>query len=135
MLIYSGLFSQNNEVANLENLNAEKSIDFIELENDLTTYPVNVQVVTTCSTNPNLCGTMAFASASLVKILNGKRRGEKIYILALCKDTNYEIGKTYKLTITKSPNFGVGLCDNIIYDRNWKKSDFEKTATIFGDLN
>ena len=136
LILTINTIAQNKEVIDVENLNAKTilSQDLIDLETELKTNEVTVKVIKTCSTNSNLCGTMAFGSASLVEIANGKYKNQLLYVLALCKETNYEVSKLYNLKITKAPSFGLRLCDNIIYDKSWTKNSKEKKPMIFGDL-
>lgn len=107
----------------------------IEFENELITNSVKVKVLSTCSTEPNLCGISAFGSISLVQILNGKYINQVFYIATICEKTNYELEKTYNLKATLSPGFSVILCDGKIYNTSWNNEiETNKYLMFFGSL-
>ncbi|MBD3584099.1 hypothetical protein [Flavobacterium selenitireducens] len=118
-----------------ESSNWCKSEKFIELENEIKKLPVLVKTVSTCSTNPSLCGYLAFGSSTLVIILEGKYKEQKLYVSALCKETNYKVDSLYTLYFSKEPSFGVGFCNDQYYSPNWiNDSESKKYPMIYGEL-
>ncbi|HCQ29299.1 MAG TPA: hypothetical protein DIU39_03370 [Flavobacteriales bacterium] len=113
-----------------------KQKEVYEIINELKSNPIKVKVLSTCSTKPELCGTMVFGSVSLVKILEGKYIGESIYVASTCSKTNYQIGVTYKLNASFGPGFSVNLCNGKTYNSDWNyKLDENEHFLIFGSLN
>lgn len=112
------------------------SLDFLKENNFQTEISLRkespkVTVLETCSTKANLCGTSAFGSLSLVKILTGKYADQKIYLATTCKETQYKVGKTYQLDISNAPNFSVILCNNKIYNPDWNSKLKENNHLLF----
>jgi len=117
------------------NLSLKTAEQINEMENDLKSQSLRVEVMETCSTNPNWCGTMAFASTSLVKVLDGKYKDQVILISELCRATNYKVNGIYILKIERSPNFGVGICNDEVYHVN--RHDYikeKRVPMLFGKL-
>lgn len=102
-----------------------------QIENELRNESPKVVVIETCSTKSSLCGTSAFGSVSLVKILSGKYTDQKIYLATTCKETKYKVGKTYQLGISNAPNFSVLLCNNNIYNPDWNSKLKENNHLLF----
>lgn len=78
-----------------------------------------VQILNTCSTNPEYCGVMAFGSTTMAKILNGKYLGDTLLIAETCTRTSYEINKIYTLSLSFPPSFSVSLCSGQMYNSDW----------------
>ena len=112
---FNSIYSQIVENSTNESFSLKNCEEINAMENDLKISTVHVKVMTTCSINPEWCGTMAFGSTSLVKILDGKYKNQLLNISELCTETKYKAGDTYILKISPSPSFGVGLCNNYHY--------------------
>ena len=102
-----------------------------QIENELRNESPKVVVIETCSTKSSLCGTFAFGSLSLVKILSGKYANQNIYLATTCKETKYKVGKTYQLGISNAPDFSVILCNNKIYNPDWNSKLKENHYFLF----
>jgi len=106
-----------------------------EKEKVIKSKPLKVKVISSCSTKPELCGTMAFSSVSLVQILEGKYIGDSIYVAVSCSNTNYRIGQNYRLTTSYAPRYSVHLCNGKTYNSDWNyKLDENKFLLFFGGL-
>ncbi|NMH26492.1 hypothetical protein [Flavobacterium silvaticum] len=125
--------AQQNIISDTSLNPANLSKELREIEITFKNFPPKVKVIETCSSKSELCGTMAFGSSSLVEILDGSYSKKQIYISTLCLETNYEVGKIYRIEITKSPSFGLGLCNDQFFDRNWNHESLKKPM-IFGIL-
>jgi hypothetical protein len=62
--VFKNSYAQNTRK---DTLSFKTSEQITEIENYLKTNQVRVRVINTCSTNGELCGTMAFGSSSLIK--------------------------------------------------------------------
>jgi len=71
-----------------------------------------------------LCGTLAFASITIVKAENG----EVFRVLDLCNSKTYKINQSIKITPTRKPKFNVILPYK--YITNEDNSDLEYDKTI-----
>jgi hypothetical protein len=87
--------------------------------NCLSNKSTQVKLIQTCSSNPNLCGTMAFGSAAKVVIHNGKYSGDTVFIATLCNSTFYDTNKVYSTSISTAPNFSVNFCNGQTYNSDW----------------
>lgn len=96
-----------------QNENVRNKIQYIS--NNTT----KVQILQTCSTNPENCGVMVFASTTMAKITNGKYSGDTILIAETCTRTSYEINKVYTLSLSFPPTFSVALCSGQKYNSDW----------------
>ena len=102
-----------------------------QIENELRNESPKVVIIETCSTKSSLCGTSAFGSVNLVKILSGKYTDQKIYLATTCMETKYKVGKTYQLGISNAPNSSVILCNNKIYNPDWNSKLKENNHLLF----
>lgn len=94
-----------------------------------------VQILKTCSTNPEYCGVMAFGSTTMAKILNGKYSGDTILVAQTCTRTFYEITKVYTLNLSFPPTFSVSLCSGQMYNSDWNYDlATNKYLIFFGEL-
>ena len=104
-------------------------------EKSLISKTIKVNIISTCSTKPELCGTMAFGSVSMVKIMEGDYVGDTIYVASTCTKTQYQIGQTYKLRASYGPGFSVILCNGKAYNGDWNyKLDENKYFIVFGSM-
>lgn len=116
VLLFISLFNISYCQKNVSNSFSLKTAEQInDMENDLKTVVAHVEVLETCLTNPDWCGNIAFASTSLVKILDGKYQNQMLHISELCRATSYELNRTYILKIETSPKFGVAICNDEVY--------------------
>jgi hypothetical protein len=105
-----------------------------KMQSCLTESAVRAQVIETCST-PDLCGTMAFGSVSLVRIMDGKYRNTLVYLSTLCAETNYKIEGIYTIKLESAPDFSVILCNQLDYDHHWNDEiERRKHYMFFGRL-
>jgi len=130
------LIAQNNTTIDSQKKSIEQSKEVFEKNNKLRLAPVKVKIISTCSTEPELCGNMAFGSVSLVKILEGEYLGETIYVASTCSETNFKVDHIYKLSASYEPGFSVNLCNGKTYNSNWNyKLDTNEYFIVFGSLN
>jgi hypothetical protein len=133
LLLNFGFCQAQQKLFDSEKLNAPiKSLEVADdIQKQLKNTPTKVEVINTCSTKPELCGTMAFGSKSLVKILEGKYRNQFIYVATTCTETKYNVGQNYDMTIGHFPDFGVMLCDGQLYNSEWNRKIAEKEYYVF----
>lgn len=130
------LTAQSNTSIDSLKLSIEKQKEVFEKTNNLKSKPLKVKIISTCSTKPELCGTMAFGSVSLIEILEGEYTGETIYLVSTCSATIYQIDKTYKMSVSYGPGFSVHLCNGKIYNSDWNyKLDENEHFLVFGSLS
>ncbi len=132
----NNLVAQSDEIIDNQKLSLKLSKEVLKKINKLKSTPIKVKVISTCSTKPELCGTMAFGSVSLIKILEGDYFGETIYIASTCSETNFRTDQIYKLSTSLEPSFSVILCNGKTYNSNWNYAlDENKHLIVFGSLD
>lgn len=108
--------------------------EILERKNEIANNNLKVELISTCSSDPNLCGTIAVGSLSKVKILEGSFVNEFILVGEMCTQTNYEIGKKYRLGFTPEPSFSVLLCSSKTYTSDWNFDTTNENYLTFGYL-
>jgi hypothetical protein len=96
---------------------------------------IEVTVIETCSTDPNLCGFIVTGSYCLVKLMSGQFIGDTLIIASTCERTNYLKNITYFIKPGLGPDFSVHLCSGEIYNPNWNINlQKNKYRIYFGTL-
>ncbi|WP_299677587.1 hypothetical protein [uncultured Dokdonia sp.] len=94
---------------------------------------LKVELIDSCNSSIH-CGTMAFASVSKVKILEGIYQNDTILVAELCRKVYYTRKKIYKLNYESSPNFSVILCHGNSYNADYNLKAENDYYLTFGSL-
>ena len=111
--------SSQNTFADSLKLNTEKANEVFGKTLEFKEEPVKVKVISTCSTDPKMCGFFVFGSVSLVEIEEGKYKGDSICVIEACAKTNYKEGEIYELRTRGGITTGIHLCTGELIGTDW----------------
>ena len=95
-------------------ISSENNWNYFELENDIEAKIIDHLPA------PALCGDLAFASVTIIET----KEKEKIRILDLCNNSNYNKNQIVKVLTTKKPEFNVMVPHRMFKNQKTKQYEY-----------